>query len=141
MSDNTLLFAYADAQSMLARLEERRRLSVVRRPWKIRCFIGERQALAWVDATTIDDSMFTVDGRGAVGGAEFDLTHWRQAVGADVTLETIQTDDAGLLDWLGVQDSGTATASWGTAGWPLDDIRHRVRLWQQDVAALPPPLP
>lgn len=141
VDDNTLLSAYADAQSMLARIEERQRLSPVRRSWKIRCFIAERQALAWIDATAIDTDAFTVDGRGSVGGADFDLTHWRRAVGAPVTLETLDKDSAGLLDWLGVNDANTAATPWAAPATPLADICLRVDAWQKAVTMLPPSPP
>lgn len=141
MDDNTLLSAYADAQSMLARIEERRRLSPVRSPWKIRCFIAERQSLAWIDATTIDADAFTVDGRGSVGGADFDLTHWRRAVSTSVTLDTLRTDSAGLLDWLGVEDAGNAATPWAASLLPLIEVRRRVEAWQRAAAALPPSPP
>lgn len=140
MNDNTLLTDYADAQSMLARIEERLRLSPVRHPWKTRRFITERQALAWIDATTIDADTFTVDGRGSVGGADFDLTHWRQAVGTPVTLDTLRTDSAGLLDWLGVEDAKVAASPWAATS-PLTDIRLRVDAWQKMVATLAPSPP
>ncbi|KQN08091.1 hypothetical protein ASE85_17320 [Sphingobium sp. Leaf26] len=141
MNDNTLLAEYADAQAMLARVEERQRLSPVRRPWKIRCFIAERQALAWVDATAIDADAFTVDGRGRIGGADFDLTHWRRAVGAPVTLDILRTNAIGLLDWLGVEDGSTAATPWAAPSSPLADVRLRVEAWQEAMAALPPSPP
>lgn len=141
INDNTLLSAYANAQSMLARIEERQRLSPVRRPWKIRCFIAERQALASIDATAIDADAFTVDGRGSVRGADFDLTHWRRAVGAPVTIETLHADSAGLLDWLGVEDSGSASTPWAAPALRLADVRLRVEAWQKAMAVLPPSPP
>ncbi|MEC3948007.1 hypothetical protein [Sphingobium sp. HWE2-09] len=141
MDDLALISAYADAQSALARIEERRRLSPVRRPWKIRCFIAERQALAWIDATSVDASAFTIDGRGSIGGASFDLTHWRQAVGAPVTLDILRTNPNGLLDWLGVNDAPASTSPWATPGLPRADVQHNVEQWQADAAILPPPLP
>ncbi|BBD01989.1 MULTISPECIES: hypothetical protein [Sphingobium] len=141
MNDNTLLVAYADAQSLLARIEERQRLSPVRRPWGIRRFITERQSLAWIDATAIDADAFTVDGRGHVSGADFDLTHWRRAIGAPVTLDMIRSDSAGLLDWLGVEDATVAATPWAAPALPLSDIRIRVEAWQKAVATLPPSPP
>jgi hypothetical protein len=141
MSDNTLLIDYADAQSMLARIEERQRLSPVRRPWKIRRFIAERQALAWIDAISIDADAFTVDGRGGIGGADFDLTHWRRAVGTPVTLDTLRMDSIGLLDWLGVEDASVGGMPWAAPSLPLADIQLRVEAWQTAVATLPPSPP
>lgn len=140
--DHSLLSHYAAAQAALVRIEERRRLSPVRRPWKIRCFIAERQALAWIDATSVDADAFTVDGRGSIGGASFDLTHWRQAVGAAVTLDTLRNDNVGLLDWLGVQDAPANADPWVTPGVSLADVRQNVSQWQVQAAALPasPPL-
>lgn len=140
-SDTPLLSLYADAQAALARIEERRRLSPVRRPWKIRCFIAERQALAWIDSTSVEANAFTVDGRGSIGGAPFDLTHWRQAVGAPVTLDTLRTDSIGLLDWLGVDDAPASAGRWATPGLSIADIRPRVAQWQAEAAALPPAPP
>ncbi|KMS52214.1 hypothetical protein [Sphingobium cupriresistens] len=141
MDDVTLLSLYAEAQAALARIEERRRLSPVRRPWKIRCFITERQALAWLDTTSVEASAFTVDGRGSVGGAAYDLTHWRQAVGAPVTLGTLRADSIGLLDWLGVHDAPAPAGPWATPGLPLADVRQRVAQWQAEAATLPPSPP
>ncbi|WP_311267586.1 hypothetical protein [Sphingobium sp. WCS2017Hpa-17] len=141
MTDNTLLVEYADAQAMLARVEERQRLSPVRRPWKIRCFIAERQALAWIDATTIEADAFTVDGRGNVSGADFDLTHWRRAVGAPIALDILRTNPSGLLDWLGVEDASTAATPWAVPLLPLADVQLRVEAWQKAMAALPPAPP
>lgn len=141
MDDNTLLLAYAEAQSALSRIEERRKLSPVRHPWKIRCFIAERQALAWADATTVEADSFQIDGRGSIGGAAFDLTHWRQAVGAAVTLDTLLADSTGLLDWLGVDDALAVATPWATPSLPLADIRQRVEGWRKEVAALPPSPP
>lgn len=141
MNDNTLLSDYAEAQSMLARIEERQRLSPVRRPWKTRRFITERQALAWIDATTIDADSFTVDGRGTVGGADFDLTHWRRAVGSPITLDILHADSAGLLEWLGVEDASIASTPWAATALTLADIRQRVEAWQRAVAPLSPALP
>lgn len=136
-----LLSAYADAQSALARMEERRRLSPVRRPWKIRCFIAERQALAWIDATAVDTNAFKVDGRGSIGGASFDLTHWRQAVGAPINLDTLLADPDGLLNWLGVNDTAYVATLSTTSGLTLVDIRQRVDAWRKEVADLAPSPP
>lgn len=141
MGDTNILSLYADAQATLARIEERRRLSPVRRPWKIRSFIAERQALAWIDATSVEASAFTVDGRGSISGATFDLTHWRQAVGAPVTLDTLRTDINGLLDWLGVHDVPANVGPWSPSGLPLADVRQHVARWQEEAAALPPSPP
>ena len=139
--DTSILSLYADAQAALARIEERRRLSPVRRPWKIRSFIAERQALAWIDATSVEASAFTVDGRGSIGGAAFDLTHWRQAVGAPVTLDTLRVDSSGLLDWLGVHDAPAHAGPWTTPGLPLADVRQRVMQWQAETGTMPPSPP
>lgn len=87
--ESRLILAYADAQGALERLEERRRLSPVRRPWRIRTLIAERQALARIDNSPIDDQAFTIDGRGAVLPSAFDLSHWRQAIGAPITLDML----------------------------------------------------
>jgi hypothetical protein len=141
MGDTSILSLYADAQAALARIEERRRLSTVRRPWKIRSFIAERQALAWIDATSVEASAFTVDGRGSISGAAFDLTHWRQAVGAPVTLDTLSSDSSGLLDWLGVQDAPANAGPWATPGLSIVDVRQRVSRWQEETAVLPPSPP
>ena len=129
---SALLPLYAEAQAALARLEERRRLSPIRRAWKTRCFIAERQALAWIDATMVDAGDFQVDGRGTIRGGAFDLTHWRQAVGTPVTLDTLLTDSLGLLQWLGVDDAPVL---------PLGDILQRVEDWQRDMSTMPPSPP
>jgi hypothetical protein len=140
MTDNTLLSLYADAQSILTRIEERRRLSPVRRVWKTRCLIAERQALAWMDSIAIDPNTFMVDGRGHVIDNDFDLTHWRRAVGAEISLEMLQTDSAAVLAWLGVDDLPmSATANpWAVTISSLDDIRQRVDAWQQQVTDMRP---
>jgi hypothetical protein len=143
MNDNTLLSLYADAQSILTRIEERRRLSPVRRAWKTRCRIAERQALAWLDSMAIDPNAFMVDGRGHVIGNDFDLTHWRRAVGTELSLDALRTDGAALLAWLGVDDLPmSATANpWAVTILSLDDIRQRVNAWQREVADMPPSPP
>jgi hypothetical protein len=139
---NRLILAYAEAQGALERLEERRRLSPVRRPWRIRTLIAERQALARIDNSPIDDLDFAIDGRGAVATSAFDLSHWRQAVGAPIALDMLLEDGAGLLDWLGVvpspgKDTGPALRS----GRSRADMLLAIVAWRQDVAALPPSPP
>lgn len=140
-TDNTLLSIYADAQSALVQIEERRRLSPVRSPWKIRCFIAERQALAWIDATAIDTNAFYVDGRGSVIGTDFDLTHWRQAVGAAITIDTLLTDSARLVDWFGIDDVQPTATIWSTPALSRTDIQSRIEQWQREISALPPSPP
>jgi hypothetical protein len=136
-----LLLAYADAQSALERIEERRKLSPVRRPWRNRCIIAERQALARIDKAPLDDDAFRIDGRGTVSTHAYDLTHWSRAIGAPIDLMTIQTKPRALLRWLGALDGNDRPS-------PLlpiqmaDAMVDAVEMWQRDVKALPssPPL-
>lgn len=137
-----LILAYADAQGALERLEERRRLSPVRRPWRIRTLIAERQALARIDNSPIDDQAFTIDGRGAVLPSAFDLSHWRQAIGAPVTLDMLLNDGLGVMRWLGiVAASGMDAAPALRFGRSPEDILPAIAQWQQAAVALPPSPP
>ncbi|WP_261371125.1 hypothetical protein [Sphingobium sp. B2] len=137
-----LILAYADAQGALERLEERRRLSPVRRPWRIRTLIAERQALARIDNSPIDDQAFTIDGRGAVLPSAFDLSHWRQAIGAPITLDMLLNDGLGVMRWLGiVAANGMDAAPALRSGRSPEDILPAIALWQQAAAALPPSPP
>jgi hypothetical protein len=142
-NQNGLILAYAQAQGALERLEERRQLSPVRRPWRIRTLIAERQALARIDNSPIDDLDFAIDGRGTVSTSAFDLSHWRQAVGAPIALDALLNDGIALLDWLGVTSpSGTDSARLLRSGCRPADILPAIIAWQRDVATLPssPPL-
>ncbi|MDE0880215.1 MAG: hypothetical protein OSB00_16385, partial [Sphingomonas bacterium] len=75
--NHILLLAYAEAQAALERVEERRRLSPVRDPWRTRCLIAERQAMARIDGRLLDDLDVHVSGRGMVSTTPFDLSHAR----------------------------------------------------------------
>lgn len=68
-----LILAYAQAQAAIERIEERRRLSPVRHPWRIRSLIAERQALARMDGLTVEVDAYHVDGRGAVSPSPMTL--------------------------------------------------------------------
>ena len=139
---NRLILAYAEAQGALERLEERRRLSPVRYPWRIRTLVAERQALARIDNSPVNDQDFTIDGRGAVSTSAFDLSHWRQAVGAPITLDALLNDGLAVLRWLGVVPPiGTDPASALQSGRDMADILLAVAAWQRNVAALPPSPP
>lgn len=128
--------AYADAQSALERIEERRRLSPVRAPWRIRCLIAERQALARIDHMPLTAEAFRVDGRGAVSTSAYDLSHWSRAVDAPIRLAALLSDPVALLQWLGALDDGAS---------PLADAMPHmidsVSTWQRDALALPPSPP
>lgn len=139
---NALILAYAEAQGTLDRLEERRKLSPVRGPWRVRTTMAERQALARIDNSPIDDLDFAIDGRGAVSTSPFDLSHWRQAVGAPITLDALVHDGMELLNWLGAMPtSGAYPASLLRSGRNVADILPTIAAWQRDVAALPPSPP
>ncbi|WP_097093777.1 hypothetical protein [Novosphingobium sp. Chol11] len=126
------LVAYAAAQAALVRIEERLRLSPVRRPWRARMAWTERQALAAIDACDLAADALRVDSRGRVQTSAYDLTHWKAAIGAPVTLATLRGDPAGLLAWL----AGDA---------PLvrdrEDGLAAIARWQAACAALPPAPP
>lgn len=134
-----LLLAYADAQARLERLEERRRLSPVRTPLRIRTLIAERQALARLDHQTLAEEDIYVDGRHRVSTSEFDLSLGRHAIGAAIRLDVILRDAPALLEWLGIRAS--------TEGSGLSSPRDRasmlaaVEAWQGAAAALPPAPP
>ncbi|WP_420145872.1 hypothetical protein [Sphingobium sp.] len=133
---------YADALAALARIAERQQLSPVRRPWKVRRFLAERLALAWIDDTALDSDAFRVDGRGTISGGAFDLTHWHRAVGAPITLEALMNDAPAVLDWLGVEDGPASGIDWHTRSLRRSDILPRVADWQSQAKNLssPPPL-
>lgn len=139
---NRLILAYAEAQGALERLEERRRLSPVRYPWRIRTLIAERQALARIDNSPIDDLDFAIDGRGAVSTSAFDLSHWRQSVGVPITLDALLNDGLEVLRWLGVvPPNGADPASILRSGRNATDALPTVVAWQRDVVALTPSPP
>lgn len=129
------LLAYADAQSALERIDERRRLSPVRRPWRIRCQISERQALARIDNRPLDDDVIQVDGRGSVSTSAYDLSHWSRAVAAKIDLTTLRTDPHGLLRWLGAIDEDN-NPSPILSGHATSTIIDAVKAWQEDVTHL-----
>lgn len=141
VSPSSPLLAYADAQSALERIDERRRLSPVRRPWRIRCLISERHALARIDNSPLDDDVIRVDGRGSVSTSAYDLSHWSRAVGAKIDLTTLRTDPHGLLRWLGAIDEDNSPSPI-LSGHSTSTIIDAVKAWQEDVTHLPnlPPL-
>ncbi|MCI4592387.1 hypothetical protein MOK15_20165 [Sphingobium sp. BYY-5] len=140
MDDMSLISSYAEAQSLLARVEERRRLSPIRLPLGIRSRVAERHALARLDNLPLQDEDIRVDGRGAVRTSDFDLSHGRRAIGTPINLETITSDSAGLLDWLGIRpDRGILPMQvWQR---PLADMIEAVTAWQRDIAVLSPSPP
>ena len=133
-----LLPAYADAQASLERIEERLRLSPVRRPWKGRMAIAERQALARVDGVDFDLAQVHVDGRGTVSSSVYDLTHWKRAIGSAITLEAILNDPEDLLDWLGVADVEHVSA---VTHRQRAEIMQSMGAWVRAVKGLPPSPP
>lgn len=128
--------AYADAQAALERLAERRRLSPVRRAWRTRTLLVERMALARIDGMAVLESDFSVDGRGAVTPSPFDLTHWRNAVGAWIGLDALVQESGTLLGWLGLSADPDFGEVRDTA-----DIRDRMAVWRRDIGILPPSPP
>ncbi|AMK20197.1 MULTISPECIES: hypothetical protein [Sphingobium] len=136
-----LLTAYATAQAALVRIEERGKLSPVRGPWRTRTALAERQALAAADAVDWSVDNVTIDARGRLVPSAYDLTHWKQAIGAPITLAALAQDPAALLAWLGA-DQPRAYDAWAA---PLErdpDARlAAVARWQQACRALPPAPP
>ena len=139
------LVAYADAQAALVRIEERLRLSPVRQPWRAHMALAERQALAAIDACDLPKDALRVDRRGRVQTTAYDLTHWKPAIGAPITLATLRGDPAGLLAWLAGdaalardrEDGLAAIARWQAACQalsPSPPLLHAARiaeLWRQ----------
>ena len=140
MAHSSPISAYADAQSLLVRLEERRRLSPVRFPLRTRMRIAERQALARLDNLPLHDDDLLIDGRGSVQTSGFDLSHGRHAIGSAIELDAILNDSMVLLQWLGaIADPAiTASSTWQRA---VPDMLDTVAGWQQDIATLPPSPP
>ncbi|PZU05853.1 MAG: hypothetical protein DI606_18895 [Sphingobium sp.] len=101
---DTLLLAYAHAQGTLERLDDRMRTSPVRHPWSRRVAMIERRALAWVDDFDLPEDAVMLDGRGRVRTSDYDLTHWKAAIGTPVSLKTILDDADALLDWFGYRE-------------------------------------
>lgn len=137
--DPALLLPYADAQSALARVGERLRLSPVRQPWKARMALAERQALAGIDAYELPEEAITVDARGRTTTSAFDLTHWKHAIGRPITLNALMSDPDALLAWLGAsRDSLDAPLANGRAACELVPA---VEAWSKACHALPPSPP
>ena len=99
--DHSLLLAYAQTQAALERIEERRRLSPVRQPWRIRCLIAERQAMAQMDGGAFDDLDMEISAKGRVSPSTFDLSFARDSIGASIRLDALTHDAPALLVWLG----------------------------------------
>ncbi|MFZ2998586.1 hypothetical protein [Sphingobium sp.] len=139
--DFALIAAYADAQSGLVQLSERARLSPIRQPWLKRMAIVERQALARLDGTSIDDADIRIDGRGTIIPSPFDLTRWSHALSERITLDALLNDSAALLAWLGIDldmpDEGVLTRPHR----PRPDIIAAIGAWRQAVTAAPPAPP
>lgn len=133
--NHILLLAYAEAQAALERVEERRRLSPVRDPWRTRCLIAERQAMARIDGQLLDDLDVHVSGRGMVSTTPFDLSHARDSIGTFISLEALVQDGPTLLAWLGQDRHQPAN------GRTTEDILEAVDRWRYDVLALPPSPP
>ncbi|MEQ6332206.1 hypothetical protein [Sphingobium sp. MK2] len=133
--DHNLLQAYAQAQAALERIEERRRLSPVRQPWRTRCLIAERQTMAQMDGRALDDLDVQINARGRVSPSAFDLSFARDSIGASISLDALMRDAPALLTWLG-KGHGRSLHD-RTVG----DIYLAIERWQQDVRALPPSPP
>lgn len=137
--DPALLLAYADAQTALGRVEERLRLSPVRQPWKTRMALAERQALAWTDAIDLPEEAVTVDVRGRVVTSDYDLTHWKHAIGMPITLDGLMADPSALLAWLGIEaDPPDHNLPGRRESW---EIVSAVEAWSKACRALPPSPP
>lgn len=139
LTDHGLLMAYADAQTALACVEERLRLSPVRHPWKTRMALSERQALAGIDSYELPEEAITIDSRGRTMTNAYDLTHWKHAIGMPITLDAIMADPAALLAWLG---AGTSTSDHSIPSrrdaW---EMRIAIESWSKACRALPPSPP
>lgn len=98
--------------------------------------LTERQALAWIDSIDLPDDVFAIDSRGRVQTSEYDLTHWKAAIGAPVSLQTILHDPTGLLAWFGGDERGGAGG--GRDTW---DIENSIEAWARACRALPPSPP
>ena len=139
---HSLIIAYAQAQAAIERIEERRRLSPVRQPWRIRSLIAERQALARIDGLAIDDTDVQIDGRGMVGPSPYDLTHGRQAIGVPISLDALLHDGMALLEWLGISYSPISdNTSLAVARRTIPDMLIALDVWRRDAFALPPSPP
>lgn len=128
----SLLESYASAQAALERVEERRRLSPVGGPWKIRMKIAERQALARVDGHDLSASDFQVRGTGGVSTSDYDVTPWADAIGRSISLDLLLTDCSAVMTWLGIPERFNEFST----------ILGAITRWQAEVANLPyaPPL-
>lgn len=135
-SNHGWITAYANAQGALERMAERRRLSPVRHPWRIRALVAERLALARIDGSAAREVDYAIDGRGAVSPSPFDLTRWRSAVGARIGLDALTGDGTALLDWLGY----TSQRHFDQAR-PTADVLDAIDAWRQAIDGLPPSPP
>ena len=133
--DHSLLLAYAQAQAALERMEERRRLSPVRQPWRIRCLIAERQAMAQMDGGAFDDLDMEISAKGRVSPSTFDLSFARDSIGASIRLDALTHDAPALLVWLGRDHERSPHDRL------RDEVYRAIERWQQDVRALPPSPP
>ena len=131
-----LLLAYAQAQGALERLDDRMRTSPVRYPWSRRTAMMERRALAWVDDFDLPEEALIVDGRGWVRTSDYDLTHWKAAIGTPIGLRSILEDAGALLDWFGCGETNQT---------PNDrdrwDMITQVEQWARACRALSPSPP
>lgn len=137
-----LILAYAQAQAAIERIEERRRLSPVRHPWRIRSLIAERQALARMDGLTVEKDAYHVDGRGAVTPSPYDLSHGRHAVGTPISLDALMHDGPALLAWLGFTNADMPdNTSLALPRRRMADMLMAIDAWRRAVIALPPSPP
>lgn len=137
--DPALLLAYADAQSALARVEERLRLSPVRQPWKARIALAERHALAGVDAYDLPEEAIRIDARGRTATSAYDLTHWKHAIDMPITLEALMTEPSALLAWLGAE-TGPSDQPTPSHREPWE-MHPAIEAWSKACQALPPSPP
>ena len=133
--DHNMFLAYAQAQAAIERIEERRRLSPVRHPWRTRCLIAERQALARIDGQVLDDLDIEVSARGVVSTSPFDLSLARDSIGAAISVDALIHDGPALLRWLGQDWYPLAD------GQTVEGKLIAIERWQRDVRALAPSPP
>ncbi|SEJ96874.1 HTH DNA binding domain-containing protein [Sphingobium sp. AP50] len=100
----------------------------------------ERRALAWIDNFELSEDTLAVDGRGRIQTSDYDLTHWKAAIGAPIGLKTILNDPGLLLDWFGSSDSAELL---GKQSGVRDrwDMVVAVEAWARACRALPPSPP
>lgn len=139
-SIEALLSPYGQAQGALERLDDRLRNSPVRRPWTSRMALIERQALARIDNFDLSEDALIVDSHGRVRTSDYDLTHWKAAIGVPISLKAILNDAPLLLDWFGC---GRVAQPFGQQPGVQDrrEMVVSVESWARACRTLPPSPP